>query len=47
MEGKNYRKSNKFLQKYRFDLKPKKKKAGKYCGFLPLWWFRDLLISTL
>ena len=26
MEEKNYRKSNKFLQKYRFDLKPKRKR---------------------
>lgn len=28
MEEKNYRKSNKLLQRYRFDLKPQKKMAG-------------------
>jgi hypothetical protein len=33
--------------KIRIISETKKKKAGKYCGFLPLWWFRDLVISTL
>ena len=28
MEEINYRKSNKFLQRYRFDLNPQKKMAG-------------------